>query len=162
MAQETRRIVRLMTTDIDGNLVIVRALRRVKGVSFMMASSICTKMNIDPRRKLGDFNDEEVKRIESFIRTPELPEWMLNRRKDPETGETRHLTMSDLDLRKREDINTMRRIRCYKGIRHELGQPVRGQRTRSSFRTSKSVGVSKKKVQQAAKPAAAPKAPEKK
>ncbi len=43
----------------------------------------------------------------------------------------------------------MRKIRCYKGIRHETGQPVRGQRTRSSFRTQKTVGVVKKKAQPA-------------
>jgi small subunit ribosomal protein S13 len=53
----------------------------------------------------------------------------------------------------------MRKMRSYKGVRHQLGQPVRGQRTRSTFRTSKrAVGVMKKS---AAKPAAKA-APEKK
>ncbi|HLC68126.1 MAG TPA: 30S ribosomal protein S13 [archaeon] len=160
MAQETRRIVRVLTTDIDGNLNVERGLRKIKGVRFMFSRATCIAMGIDPKRKLGDFNDHEIKAIEAFIKKPELPAWMLNRRKDPETGANGHVTMSDLDLRRREDINNMRRIRTYKGIRHELGQPVRGQRTRSSFRSHSSVGVQKKKVQQAAK--AAPKAEEKK
>lgn len=151
MAQE-RRIVRILTTDIDGSLSLERALRRIKGVSFMFSKSVCIATKMDPRRKVGQLSDEEVKGLEEFIKHPKLPAWMQNRRKDPETGETLHLTMANLELKKRDDINTLRRIRAYKGIRHELGQPVRGQRTRSSFRTQKSVGVSRKKILQAAKP----------
>lgn len=145
-----------MTTDIDGSLSVERGLRKIKGIRFMFSRATCIAMGIDPRKKLGEMSDHDIKSIEAFIKNPQLPSWMLNRRKDPETGNNLHLTMSDLDLRKREDINTMRRIRSYRGIRHELGQPVRGQRTRSSFRTSRSVGVQKKKIVQAAKPAAAP------
>ena len=155
MAQETpqkKRIVRILTTDIDGSLSVERALRRVKGVSFMFSKSVCTATGIDGKRKVGLLNESEVKTLEAFIKKPQLPKWMLNRRKDPESGENLHLTMSDLDLKKREDINLLRRLRAYKGIRHELGQPVRGQRTRSSFRTQKTVGVSRKAIQQAAKP----------
>ena len=150
--QEIRRIVRVLTTDIDGSLNVERALRRVKGVSFMFSRSVCTATGIDGKRKIGALSETEVKMLEGFIKKPALPAWMLNRRKDNESGDNIHLTMADLDFRKREDINTLRRIRAYKGIRHELGQPVRGQRTRSSFRTQKTVGVSRKAIQQAAKP----------
>lgn len=156
MAQETqpqqRRIVRILTTDIDGSLSVERALRKVKGVSFMFSKSVCTSTGVDGRKKVGTLSEAEIKALEGFIKKPQLPRWMLNRRKDYENGEDAHLTMADLDFKKREDINTLRRIRAYKGIRHELGQPVRGQRTRSSFRTQKTVGVSRKSIQQAAKP----------
>ena len=152
-----RRIVRILSTDIDGSLPLVRALRRIKGVSFMFSRATCAAMNIDGRKRIGLMADHEVKAVEEFLRQPKLPGWMLNRRKDPETGNDIHLTMSGLDLRRREDINTMKRTRAYKGIRHELGQPVRGQRTRSTFRTDKAIGVSKKKAQQRAKPAEAKK-----
>lgn len=155
--QETRRIVRIMTTDIDGSLNVERALRRIKGISFMFSKSVCTATGIDARKKVGTLNESEIKTLESFIKNPQLPAWMQNRRKDPETGETSHLTMSGLDLKRRDDINLLRKMRAYKGIRHELGQPVRGQRTRSSFRTSKSVGVQRKKIIQAAKAAPKPK-----
>ncbi len=155
--QEIRRIVRILTTDIDGSLNVERALRRIKGVSFMFSKSVCIATGIDPRKKVGTLGENEIKTLENFIKNPHLPAWMLNRRKDPETGETLHLTMANLDLKKRDDINMLRKMRAYKGIRHELGQPVRGQRTRSSFRTSKSVGVSRKKIIQAAKSSAKPK-----
>ncbi len=150
VAQETKRIVRVMTTDIDGQLALERALRKIKGVSFMFSKSVCTELNLDCKKKVGDVPEEEIKKIEEFIKNPKLPEWMLNRRKDSETGENLHLSMAQLQLKKREDINTLRRIRAYRGIRHELGQPTRGQRTRSTFRTNKSVGVSKKRNQPAA------------
>lgn len=159
MAQETaaaqKRIVRIMTTDIDGSLHVVRALRRIKGVSFMFSRAVCTATGMDPRRKVGTLSESEVKTLEGFIKKPQLPAWMQNRRKDPETGENIHVTMAELDLKRREDINLLRKMRAYKGIRHELGQPVRGQRTRSSFRTQKTVGVSRKQI--AAKAKAKPK-----
>jgi small subunit ribosomal protein S13 len=62
------------------------------------------------------------------------------------TGETKHLFGGDVTLANDEDINLLRKIRCYKGVRHETGQKVRGQRTKSTGRTGKTVGVSKKKA----------------
>ncbi len=154
---ETRKIIRLLSTDIDGNLGLQRAMRKIKGVSFMFSRNTCVSLGLDGKRKIGTLNDEELKRIESFVKSPTFPQWMLNRRKDCETGKDLHVVMSDLELKKREDINLLRRIKSYKGVRHELGQPVRGQRTRSSFRTQKTVGVSKKSLRSAAKAAPAEK-----
>ncbi len=158
--KDVKRIVRLLSTDVDGNLPVQRALRKVRGVSFMFSHSVCRSTGVDGRKKIGTISDGELKEIERFITNPALPSWMLNRRRDMETGKDLHVTMSELTLKHREDINLLKRMHAYKGVRHEMGQPVRGQRTRSSFRTSRSVGVSKKKVQAAAKPAA-PKAEKK-
>lgn len=144
-----QRIVRLLDTDIDGAISIERALCRIKGIRFMFAHAACAATGVSGSKPLGDMSAEEIKRVEGFVRKPLLPAWLLNRRKE-EQGKDVHRIMADLDLALREDINLMRRIRAYKGIRHELGQPVRGQRTRGSFRKNKAVGVSKKKVQQAA------------
>lgn len=157
---ETRRIVRILATDIDGNLPLERALRRIKGVSFMVSRAVCLKTGIDRKKKIGQMKEEDVKSIENAIKSYNLPRWMLNRRKDIETGKDMHIVMSELDIKKRDDINLLKRIHSYKGVRHELGQPVRGQRTRSTFRTQKSVGVAKKKAMPAK--AAAPAAPAKK
>ncbi len=159
---ETRRIVRILATDIDGNLSVERALRRVKGVSFMVARTICLKTGMDRKKKVGQLKEDEIKNLERAIKTSDMPTWMLNRRKDIETGKDMHIVMADLDIRKRDDIKLLKRIHSYKGVRHELGQPVRGQRTRSTFRTQKSVGVTKKRAAAAAKPAAAAPAKEKK
>jgi len=154
-----RRIVRIMSTDVDGNLPVGRALRKIKGIGFMFSNAICTATKIDRKIKVGNLSEAEVKQLEAFITNPKLYAWLLNRRKDPETGKDLHVTMAELDLKKREDINLLKRIKVYRGVRHELGQPVRGQRTRSSFRTQKTVGVSKKKVQAAAKAVAQPAKP---
>jgi small subunit ribosomal protein S13 len=62
---------------------------------------------------------------------------MLNRRKDMETGEDRHLTTADLKFFNDNDIKMMKKMRSYKGIRHMEGLPVRGQKTKSKFRKNK-------------------------
>jgi small subunit ribosomal protein S13 len=71
--------------------------------------------------------------------------WMLNRQKDLVTGENKHLLGQDILLTLREDLNTLKKIRCYRGIRHERGLKVRGQRTKSTGRRGSTIGVSKKK-----------------
>jgi len=65
----------------------------------------------------------------------------MNRRKDRTTGEDFHLIGPDLALQKKEDITFMQNIRTWKGIRHSLGLKVRGQRTKTTGRTGRSVGV---------------------
>ena len=52
---------------------------------------------------------------------------------------------TDIELRLRDEINIMKKIRSYRGIRHELGLPARGQRTRANNRKGLSLGVSKKR-----------------
>ncbi len=148
-----RTVVRLYNTDLDGSLPVERALRKIKGISFMFAKGLCTSTGTDPKKPLIELNEEERRIIENAVKNPQIPRFLLNRRKDTETGKDLHLISTDLDFRKREDIHFMRKIRCYRGIRHELGQPVRGQRTRSSFRTQKTVGVVKKKAMPGSKPA---------
>jgi small subunit ribosomal protein S13 len=70
---------------------------------------------------------------------------MLNRRKDLLSGEDRHIMGADLLVNLREDINLLRKIRSYRGIRHERGLKVRGQRTKSTGRRGAVVGVVRKK-----------------
>ena len=86
----------------------------------------------------------DVLKIEEILENPldfGIPAWMLNRREDYETGENIHLIESDLDMTLRDDLNRMKKTRSYKGRRHEVGLPVRGQRTKSTFRKSSTVGV---------------------
>ena len=153
---ETRKIVRFLATDISGDLAVGRALRRIPGISFMSANAILEKTGVDGKKKIGAMGGEEIKKLEAFVKSlgkgGELPAWLLNRRKDLDSGSDIHVYGSELSLRKMEDINLVKRMRAYKGIRHEFGLPVRGQRTRSSFRTQKTVGVAKKKLLAAAKP----------
>ncbi|HLD49403.1 MAG TPA: 30S ribosomal protein S13 [archaeon] len=151
MAEETRKMVRMLATDISGEMKLGRALRKIKGVSFMFSNAVCISAGIDKNKKIGDLGEEELKKIESLVKSPQMPPWMLNHRRDIETGSNLHFIGPALDLKKREDINLLKKMHSYKGVRHELGQPVRGQRTRSSFRTHATVGVSKKAIRQPAK-----------
>ena len=105
---------------------------------------MCRILDLDLDAKIGYIADEDVLRIEEILENPQdfgIPRWMLNRREDYETGEDIHLIESDLDMTLRDDLNRMKKTRSYKGRRHDVGLPVRGQRTKSTFRKSSSVGV---------------------
>lgn len=143
--REGRRIIRILATDIDGEMGLERALRKIKGVSFAFSRAVCISTGIEHNKKISSLAPEEIAKIENFIKSPALPSWMLNRRRDLETGIDGHITKTDIDFRRREDINSLKKMRSYKGVRHEMGQPVRGQRTRSTFRVNKTVGVMKRK-----------------
>ena len=150
--ENIKGIVRISNFDIFGDKTIYNGLRRIKGVSFMFSNAICNDLNLDKDRKIGTLNEEEIKKIESLIEHPDkFPIWLLNRRKDFETGKDLHLTGAKLTLSKEFDIKKLKRIKSYRGLRHAIGQPVRGQRTRSHFRTGTSVGVQRKAVVKAQK-----------
>ncbi len=144
-------IVRIVETELDGNKPTIDALRKIKGVSFSLANAVCSVTGIDQHKKVGYLDDGELKKISEAIKNPlghNLPAWMLNRRKDPVEGTDRHLTAVNLSLANEGDIKRLKSIKCWKGVRHMYGQPVRGQRTRSNFRRNKGkvVGVAKKKA----------------
>jgi small subunit ribosomal protein S13 len=142
-------VIRILSTDIPGSRNIYTGLTRIKGVSWGISNAICYKLKIDKNRKVSSLSAEEIKIISDFIKNPQLPEFMLNRRKDFETGKTSHVVGSDLEVSKEFDIKRLKKIRSYRGWRHATGQPTRGQRTRSHFRTKgkgvrKAVGVMSK------------------
>ena len=149
---EFRHIIRIANTDLLGEKSIGNALRKIKGVGVMYSNMACKIAGIDSTKKAGDLLDIEAKKLDEIIREPlkfGAPKWMINRRKDYETGEDKHLITSDLQFTKENDIKRMKKIKSYKGMRHAWGLPVRGQRTKSNFRRNKgkgSLGVSRKKV----------------
>jgi len=148
MSKEFRHIVRVTDTDIDGSLKVGYALTKIKGVSISLANAVLKKTGINPEIRLGLLSEDQVKKIEDVLLNPVkygIPSWLLNRRKDLETGKDMHLLSSDLVLRTKMDIDLMKKIKSWKGYRHAYGLKVRGQRTRTTGRTGKTVGVSKKR-----------------
>jgi small subunit ribosomal protein S13 len=143
--KEERSMVRILATDIPGNKSVYSGLARIKGVSWSLSNAICNKLNIDKKKKISQLNEKEINEITNFVKNPTLPGFMLNRRKDFDTGEDKHLVGSDLELRKEFDIKRLRQIKSYRGLRHATGQPTRGQRTKAHFRKNKTVGVTGKK-----------------
>ena len=145
---EFREIVRICDKDIKGKTKTQHAISLAKGSSFMFANAVCAVLKIDRNKFAGDLNAAEREKIEDCMRNPlkyGIPSWLLNRRKDLDSGEDMHLMSSDLTLKKQFDIRFLRKIKSYKGIRHSTGQRVRGQRTRSTGRTGKTLGVQRKK-----------------
>ena len=148
MSREFRHIVRVTDTDIDGSLKVGYALTKIKGVSISLVNAVLKKAGVNPEIRLGLLSEEQVKKIEDVLLDPAkygIPSWLLNRRKDLETGKDLHLLGSDLVLRTKMDIDLMKKIKSWKGYRHAYGLKVRGQRTRTTGRTGKTVGVSKKR-----------------
>jgi len=148
MDEKTRnegKIIRILSQDIEGVMNIYSGLTKIKGVSWSLSNAICKKLKIDKKKKIGELNSEEIKKISEFIKNPIIPQNIMNRRMDPETGKGKHLSGSDLELQKEFDIKKLKKIKSYKGYRHSSGLPVRGQRTRGNFRKNKSKGVGIKK-----------------
>ena len=148
MSKEFRHILRITGTDVDGTLKAPYALSKIKGISLNLANAILKKAGIDPDVRAGFLTDDEVRKIEAIIKEPKkygLPSWLLNRQKDLETGEDLHLISADLALKVKNDIERMKEIRSWRGYRHAYGLKVRGQRTRTTGRTGKTVGVKKKR-----------------
>ena len=142
-----RYIVRLVNTDVDGSKNIVIALSQVKGVGIRTAEIIARMAGIPRSTKIGDLPEVKTDELEKMITdySEKVPHWMVNRQSDWSSGADLHLVGVDIELTKRDDVNLMKMIRCYKGIRHEQGQKVRGQRTRSNGRTGMTMGVIRKR-----------------
>jgi len=138
-------LVRIAGFDIPGGKKILPGLTRIKGVGWSLSNAACLKLKVPKEKKIAELTKDEIKQIEGFLRNPEIYDFMKNRQKDAETGETGHYIGSDLEMKKDFDIRRMKKIRSYKGVRHTSGQPVRGQRTRSHFRKKgQAVSVTKK------------------
>ncbi len=131
------RLIRILATDIPGNKSIYSGLTDIKGISWTFSNAICRKLGMNKTKKIEELNEGEIKKIVSFLENPDVPQFLMNRRKDYETGENKHLIGNKWDLQKEFDIKRMKKIKSYKGVRHTLGQPVRGQRTKSHFRANK-------------------------
>ena len=139
-------IVRIANSDIDGQKRTVIGLQSIKGVGKRVSQIVVKKANVAPTAKIGTLSDEKVKEIEGLVLTyfEYAPHWAVNRQMDYETGADMHLFGNDLDMIQKDDINRMKMIRCYRGIRHETKHKVRGQRTRSNGRKGLTIGVQRK------------------
>jgi small subunit ribosomal protein S13 len=147
-SQRQLQIVRVFNTDLDGSKQILYALRKVKGVSHSISNAVLHELGMPKDRKVSELKDDEIEKIEKMLEklSESMPAWMLNRRKDYETGVDTHLFQSDLMFGVEKDTRRMKRLKSYKGGRHQAGLPVRGQKTRSNFRRNKgkATGVKKK------------------
>jgi len=109
---------RLAGVDIPEKKKIRYSLRYIYGIGPKFADDILEEAGVDPDRRAGDLDDQEVSLIASIIDANFVVEGALRRQLQ-------------------QGIQRLRDIRSYRGERHRKGLPVRGQRTRCNARTRK-------------------------
>jgi len=109
---------RLLGVDIPNDRKTVISLTYLFGVGNQTARDLCNKAGVDQDKKARDLTDEEISRIATILERDYTVEGPLRRQVQ-------------------QNIGRLRDIRCYRGIRHRVGLPVRGQRTKTNARTRK-------------------------
>jgi small subunit ribosomal protein S13 len=140
-------IVRIANTDLDGHRTVPYALTSIKGFGTRSAEVVVREAGVSRSSRIGDLPDGDIEKITAEVENyfEKVPDWLLNRRKDYSSGADTHIYGTDVEMVRKDDVNRMKKIRCYRGVRHENGHKVRGQRTRCNGRSGLAVGVVRKK-----------------
>jgi len=109
---------RLMGVDIPNDKQIVFSLQYLYGVGDHVARELCNKAGVEHTRLARELTEEELFRMANLLERDYTVE-----------GPLRRLVS--------QNITRLKDIKCYRGIRHRLGLPVRGQRTKTNARTRK-------------------------
>jgi len=120
---------RLLGVDIPNDKRIDISLRYLYGVGPHRAAIICRETNVKPEMRARDLKDDEVARMAAFIEKNFNEETQRDGRSGPVEGGLRR--------RLQQNVTRLKKIGCYRGLRHIKGLPVRGQRTRTNARTRK-------------------------
>lgn len=125
-------MARISGINIPDEKRAVISLTYVHGIGKTTSKEILNKVGIDYSTRIKDLSEEELANIQKTISEMEIPV----------EGELRRIN--------RQNIRRLQEIRSYRGLRHRLGLPVRGQNTRSNARTrkgkKKTVGGLKRKL----------------
>lgn len=108
---------RISGIDLPNEKRIDVALTYIYGIGKKVAEDILVKAKVDPSIKTKNLTADEQRTIQSIIETI------------PTEGELRKVV--------RDNIETLKRIQAYRGLRHSMGLPSRGQRTKTNSRTKK-------------------------
>ena len=114
---------RKLRSQVDGNAKVEHGLTQIRGVGRRLAQAIVMIAEINPHSRIGALSEKDINRIEEIIINPVengVPSWMVNRKKDLRTGENIHLIGNKLELEVKKDIDRMKKIKSYKGVRHHL------------------------------------------
>ena len=109
---------RILGVDIPNDRPAVISLTYLYGVGPQIARELCRRIGIDPQVRMREVTEEQVQKLASLL--------------DNEYTVEGHLRRQRL-----QDIQRLKDIACYRGIRHRRGLPVRGQRTKTNARTRK-------------------------
>ncbi|MFM8327527.1 MAG: 30S ribosomal protein S13 [Pirellulaceae bacterium] len=109
---------RLLGVDIPNDKPVHISLQYLYGVGPAISADLCHKTQIDPVKRARDLDEDELSRLATLLERDYTVEGPLRR------------TVG-------QNIHRLREIKCYRGLRHRMGLPVRGQRTRTNARTRK-------------------------
>ncbi|KAK1681909.1 hypothetical protein QYE76_042757 [Lolium multiflorum] len=146
--EEFQHILRVQNTNVDGKQKIMFALTAIKGIGRRYSNIACKKADIDMNKRAGELTGEELDRVMNVVQYPrsfKIPDWFLNRKKDYKDGKFSQVTSNAVDMKLRDDLERLKKIRNHRGLRHYWGVRVRGQHTKTTGRRGKTVGVSKKR-----------------
>ena len=148
--EDLQYFVRIGQTDLDGTKSVERSLSELKGIGKRMARIVADEADVNRQATFGRLDDDEIEGVVDVVENLDeyIPDWMANRQKDFFSGDTSHVTGSDLEESRRHDINRMKMISSYKGVRHKRGKKVRGQRTKSTGRTEGTIGVNIEEIRE--------------
>ena len=124
------------------------AMTAIKGVGRRYSNIVLKKADIDLNKRAGELTEEEVEKVVTIMSNPrqyKIPDWFLNRQKDIKDGKYSQIHSNNLEIKLREDLERLKKIRAHRGLRHYWGLRVRGQHTKTTGRRGRTVGVSKKK-----------------
>ena len=110
---------RILGVDIPANKKLEYALRYVYGIGPTSAKAIVAEAGFDPVRRAGDLSEEELNKLANIV------------------ADKRYLVEGDLRREVTANLKRLMAIRAWRGIRHQRGLPVRGQRTKTNARTRK-------------------------
>lgn len=111
-------MARVAGVDLPRNKPGFIALRTIYGIGRSNAWEVLAKAGIEPRKRVSDWSEEEVARLRSIL-------------------EQEYTVEGQLRAEVQMNIRRLIEIGSYRGMRHKLGLPVRGQRTRTNARTRK-------------------------
>ncbi|MFX1356286.1 MAG: 30S ribosomal protein S13 [Promethearchaeota archaeon] len=140
---------RKLRSQVDGNAKVEYGLTQIRGIGKRLSQAIVKIAEVNPDMRIGAIPEKDLNRLEEIILNPianGVPNWMVNRKKDLRTGENLHILGNQLEITVKRDIDRMKRIKSYKGVRHHLGLKVRGQRTKSTGRHGLVVGVLRRRL----------------
>ncbi|KAM1042024.1 hypothetical protein FF1_031180 [Malus domestica] len=146
--EEFQHILRVLNTNVDGKQKIMFALTSIKGIGRRFANIVCKKADVDMNKRAGELSAAELDTLMTIVANPrqfKIPDWFLNRKKDYKDGRYSQVVSNALDMKLRDDLERLKKIRNHRGLRHYWGLRVRGQHTKTTGRRGKTVGVSKKR-----------------
>jgi small subunit ribosomal protein S13 len=109
---------RVIGIDIPDNKRLEVSLTYIYGVGRKLSNEIIAKLGLDPNMRAHNLTEDDIAKINAIL-------------------QSEYVVEGDLRRQIQNNIKRLISIHSYRGMRHRLGLPVRGQRTRSNSRTRK-------------------------